>query len=515
MKTIWNTKSENTKHSTYVALVEQVYNEENKPQRYKGTVESMLREFFSKTSKKKYTWKRKTFRALLLQAHSDKCYAVLRNYNYVKVLHNISSFGNKLVRPVEAWENKRLDPTEQISSLITHCFAKYEAPKFLENTFYGFNNLHMLWYVQLGKGASVLSLSQFPVTFTHKMAHVFRSAPPYFYVNQAIRYAQAVGFGAKEAAAKVIAHSDLANTNENHEVFWSSVVQFFAKVECLESNEINHIQEYLAVKYYEDQSFSMKGRTFNALLNQANEWHRKKHFENGNVLQWEASGIPPLFIEEELNGCKVVYKTIELKNSYELYEEGEAMKHCVADYDDDCFNKQSAIFSLQKEVMGQPAERLATLEIGLPDRHIVQAKAKYNEEPCSKALTLIDSWVNNESVKRYSQTVAHVAQVQEPYEPVVYQRLAEREQMNNYNWDANIVWIIKLIFWIFYILFVVTRSYKSQSNNYSVSPQAWHEWELETPKIDSILKASYQVNWPDDSLKINLKVLEEKWQNLN
>lgn len=509
METIWNIKKEKGKFSAYLALVEKIYKEDNHPQRYNGTVESMLREFFSKTSKKKYTWKRRTFRDLLLHAYNQKCYAVLRDYNYVLALHNISSFGNKLVRPVEAWENTSLEPTEQVSSLIKHCIAKYEAPKFLENAFYGFNNLHMLWYVQLGKGVSVLSLSQFPVAFTYRMAHIFRNAPSYFFVNQAIRYAQAAGFGAKKEAARVIAYSDLAHTNQNHEAFWSSVVQFFAKVECLEINEINHILEYLAVKYYEDQTFTMKGRTFNGLLNQANEWHRKKHFENGNVLQWEASGIAPLYIEEELNGCKVVYKTIELRNSYELYEEGEVMGHCVADYDNDCFKKQSAIFSLQKEVMGQAAERLATLEIGLPDRHIIQAKAKYNEDPCLKAMALIDNWVNSESVKRYSQTVANAGQAQEPYQPVAYQRLVEREQMNNYDWDVNMVWVIRVIFWILYIIFIITRTSNSQSNSYSFDQKVFYELEFKTPKIDSILEASYKFNWPEDSLSIKLKALEK------
>lgn len=450
MEPICNTQNRNIKHSSFIALVEKIYNEDNKPQRYKGTTESMLREFFSKTSKKKYTWKRETFKNLLIHVYNQKAYAVLRNYYSIQILHNISGFGNKLVRPIKDWQNKFFVHTEQVSSLIQHCFAAYETPKFMESAFRNQNNLHMLWYVQLGSGKSVKSLSSLPVHLTSKMAYIFRTVPEHFSVNRALRYAQAKGLGATDKAADVIAASDLMIIKPEHEAFWYTVVQFFVKVECLSSDEIDHIVEYLEVKYSENKAFSMKGRTFNALLNQANQWHRKKHFENAKVLNWKASGIPALYVEEEVDGMKIVYKTIEIQNSFELYKEGEEMRHCVADYDEDCYEYQSAIFSLQKEVLGQPAERLATIEVGLPDLNIVQAKAKYNEEPCMKTVEMIDNWINSSTIKKNTSTID-----QQEYQPIVYQRMVEREQMRTQNLD--IVWVFRLIFWLLYALYVINK----------------------------------------------------------
>jgi len=108
MKT-WNTENKENQHSAYITLVEKIYNENNKPTHYKGTVETMLREFFSKTSKKKYTWKREVFKRLLIHLYNQKCYALLRNYSYVAVLHNMSGFGDKIVRNIEDWKNEDLE----------------------------------------------------------------------------------------------------------------------------------------------------------------------------------------------------------------------------------------------------------------------------------------------------------------------------------------------------------------------------------------------------------------------
>ena len=240
MKTNWNTKNINIRENSYLKLVEKIEKSDNKSTRYKGTIESMLLEFFGKTSKKKYMWKRATFKRLLIHVYNQKSYALLRDYNSVEVLHNISAFGNQLVRSIEDWERKSLDKEEQLRSLIRHCFAKYETPIFLENTFFGIDKKFMLWYIQLGKGKSVKDLSQMPISLTNKMAHKFKNAPSYFEANQALRFAQALGFGATMKTAKSIGFSELANINKSEEKFWTTVVEFFAKEKALSlEDEIN------------------------------------------------------------------------------------------------------------------------------------------------------------------------------------------------------------------------------------------------------------------------------------
>ncbi len=405
----------------------------------------MLREYFSKTSKIKYTWKRETFKKLLIHLHKQKCYAILRNYHYVGVLHNMSSFGDKLVRDIETWENIFLQEQDQLSDLIKHCFALYNTPEFLENAFYSNDKTHMIWYVQLGSGKSVKELSQMPVFLTKKMAHEFRKAPDFLSVEQALRYAQALGFGASKEVAETISLSRMSTIRNDQEHFWATVVQFISREKELNIIDVDLMVDYLAFKYREDRSISMRNRTFSALLSQSNEWHRKVYFKRkGEVLAWNPSGIKPLYLEEIMDDRKVTYKTVELLNSVELYEEGLEMKHCVSEYDKDCNDGICSIFSLQQEIDGEPSKRLVTLEIGLSNYELVEAKAKYNEEPDRRISEMINTWINNSEVqKKRSATCEMPLQVQEG--------IQERRGIN-IPYDEIAV-LVKLIFWALYFLF--------------------------------------------------------------
>ncbi len=454
MKTNWEIKNKNIEKGSYVKLVERIYNEKNQPTRYKGTIESMLREFFSKTSKKRHIWKRDVFKKLLIQLYNQKCYALLRNYNNVEVLHNISGFGDRIKRDIEGWRKDSIEEAELLSSIIKYCFALYETPKFLEQSFFINNKKQMLWYIQLGKGKSVKSLPNMPINLTVKMAHEFRNITCIMSVNAALRYAQALGFGASTKTAKIIAFSRLSIFREAQEDFWTSVVQFFSKEENLNTNELNEVVDYLAYKYRENQSYSIKNRTLDVLLNQTQEWHRNVYLkEKGDVFSWKSSGIKHLRIEENVEGKTVVYKTEELLNSGDLYDEGNEMQHCVSEYAEDCDEGRCSIFSLRREVEGEPMKRLATVEIELPSFEIVQAKAKCNQEIDSKSVELINLWISNSQVRRKREMG-----YERPYQPqnqerTAHARLIERRQMSgNEAGDYNLVLILKVIFWIAYLI---------------------------------------------------------------
>ncbi|MEO9571848.1 MAG: PcfJ domain-containing protein [Polaribacter sp.] len=443
MKTNWKTQNINIRENSFLKLVEKIDKSNNKSTRYKGTIETMLLEFFGKTSKKKYIWKRATFKRLLIHAYNQKCYGLLRDYKSVEVLHNISSFGNQLVRNIESWERKGFDKEEQLRSLIRHSFAIYETPVFLENTFFEVDKKFMLWYLQLGKGKSVKELSQMPIRLTSKMAHEFKNAPNYFEPNQTLRFVQALGFGASFKTAKLIGFSKLSNINESEEKFWETVVHFFSKETNIDGKELDKILEFLMFKYRENKKFSMKNRKQRALLQQALEWEKNVYASNiGEILRWEASGITPLYQEKTENGKKVVYKTVELLNSIALFDEGNAMHHCVAEYDEDCSEGVSTIFSLQRVSENKLTERLATIEVGLSEKKIIEAKAKFNEEPNEKSIQMIDLWVNNSQIKGSYDVVE--------YEN--YMNGAAIENANHVNTDENFDTIVRIVFWIIFFI---------------------------------------------------------------
>ncbi|MEM7187370.1 MAG: PcfJ domain-containing protein [Bacteroidota bacterium] len=440
------TNSNRNLRRTYIAMVERICEEPNQPMRYKGTLESMLYEFFSQTSRSKYLWKRETFRRLLVHLYEQRCYALLRTYASVRVLHNISCFGDRLVRPVEDWESELGSERDQLRSLMRHCFAQYETPRFMETAFLRTQKLYMLWYVQMGKGRSVKQLSRLPIAFTSKMAHHFRNAPDYVSVPQALRYAQAMGYGATVQTARSLAFSRLAIVDNDQEVFWSTVIQFFARQNELQVNELNNVLDYVAHRFREDNGFSMRNRTLNALLRQSQAWHRQTYINhNGRFVRWDSSGIQPLYVEEFDNDTKVVYRTVELLDSVALFEEGYAMQHCVAEYDLDCRDGRSSIFSLQREMEGEPVKRLATLEVELPTFQLVQAQAKCNTPLDTKARELVDLWITRSLVVP-AQRARHPV----PNGQAVAVRRIHRPREQDI--ESELFVIVKVIFWLLYLL---------------------------------------------------------------
>jgi len=210
------------------------------------------------------------------------------------------------------------------------------------------------------------------------------------------------------------------------------------------------IVDYLTYKYREDQSFSMKNKTLAGLIKQTQEWHQSVYVNReGEVLSWSSSGLKPLYVEEFVNNKKVIYRTIELLNSIELYNEGNEMQHCVSEYDNECKGGISSIFSLQREIEGEPIKRLVTLEIGLPNYEIVQAKAKCNQEPNCKSNELINLWINNSKVRRKKEMAYEI-----PIQQQINVRAMEQRHITEQQ-DYNSIWIGKLIFWILYFILKV------------------------------------------------------------
>src|SRR5690606_1010019 len=129
--------------------------------------------------------------------------------------------------------------------------------------------------IQMGRGDSIKKLSGFPVAFTGKMAHEFRNTPSDMSVNKAIRRAQALGFGAEKQRAELIAWSALSDSFEN-EAFRTELMKFFATAKGEISLDVfQTVLEYVFYMRAQNAAFTMKGRTWDALLRQAVEWERE------------------------------------------------------------------------------------------------------------------------------------------------------------------------------------------------------------------------------------------------
>ena len=426
METLYNTQAPEVtttskNKSKYILLVEKIYHAENKPQENRGTVESFLWSSFSKMSKTRHTWKRATFKDLLILMHTQRCYKILRSPLYIQVLANISTFGLKIVRPIEMWQRPSFEPEEQLEDLIDYCFAKYPTPVFLISSFYESSLRYQLWYVQLGSGKSVKSLSGLPDKFTSKMMHEFRNTPKGFSVSEALVHAQALGYGASQQTAMELTRSKLPQI-EGNTSFWRSVIQFFSAQKHVTHWDLYKALEYLENRIGRDRYFTMRGRTLEALSRQANEWYQEmqKMRNDANYLSWFPSGVKEMQKEVEKDGKKVVYIAKELLTSDDLHEEGHEMNHCVADYIDDCYAMDTSIFSLRKQE-GDTFKRLATIEINPRTLEILQAEGNCNTELSSEATMALDYWKNILGIKE--KTIL----VQEQYIPQNLPRQIQNE----------------------------------------------------------------------------------------
>jgi hypothetical protein len=381
----------------FEVMVQRLYMEESGVHANESTIEGVIRMHFAQLGTT-HEWKRETFFRLLMHLSTKRCYAVLRNPAFIEVLAHMSAFGTKMVRPVEDWVKDSLTAEGQLASMIRHCFAKYDVPQFMEYVFASGNTVHMFWYIQLGRGDSVQKLAAFPVQFTNKMAHAFRETPAQYTVEQAIRRAQAIGFGANAQTAEAIAWSATIEEIVNAG-FRAAVISFIAKVkETPAFDRLQQVIEFLAAMHVADNAYSLRGRTWVSVSRQAAEYHaelaKKKAAESFS--DWVRSTIKDYEVEKESG----IFKIVQLDTSEALYEEGHEMSHCVAEYAYDCTEGGVAIFSLRRFAADEENfERLATIEVQLAYKEIVQAKAEYNEMISEEANDLILEWAKAEGLK--------------------------------------------------------------------------------------------------------------------
>ena len=360
------------------------------------TIEGVITAHFSGMSLNRGAWQRETFKRLLLHLYTCRCYTLLKGPDYIQVLANVSAFGLKMVREIETWEKTGDTPEEQLESLIAHCFAHYEVPAFMVQVFGGESRIQMLWYIQLGRGCSVRQLSAFPVAFTGMMEYKFRETPVGYTLAQAIRKAQALGYGATGDMAETLAWTAWGSEFAN-ESFRAEVVRFLARVrEIVRFDVLADVLAYLDAAYEENPRYSMKGRTWRALVRQTAEWQRERarKLDAEDYREWDIATIRDYRAE---NGS-VVYTIEQLKNSDALYNEGWEMSHCVAEYAWECEIGESAIFSLRKYSEENLYDILATIQVLLECKTIVQAKAAHNGTICDEAAMLIAQWAEAEQL---------------------------------------------------------------------------------------------------------------------
>jgi hypothetical protein len=249
------------------------------------------------------------------------------------------------------------------------------------------------------------------------MAHLFTQAPHHYSAVAALRWAQVRGLGGSQALARAVVGTRLGKVLENEE-FWESVLYFFVNHPGLDLTQVGPVVDFLQHQRFEWKEgvspegvfgkqppprpdYSMKGRTVASILRQVEEWHKELGRETN---QPSISWLPSPFKEfrliqgEETLGNRRVWTITEILTSRALFLEGQAMRHCVATYKEQCLRRQVSIWSMQVETE-RGRNRALTIEVDIPKRMICQVRGKCNRLPSAKEQAIVEGWAAVEGLR--------------------------------------------------------------------------------------------------------------------
>jgi len=395
-------KHNKAKKVLFPAMVERIFEGKERINYESNSLAYIIENHFIALSKKKNPSRRKAFRDILIHLYKKRCTRLLRNEDFLRVIYQVARFNSFIVRDIETWKRNSHNAEKQLKSIIKHCFVKYEVPAFMYGAWLDNNNKHIGWFIDLGRGQSVKSLSKVPVRLTKKGAHQFLQAPAGFTIEMALRRAQALAFGTDELVAERIACSSLSRNDFQHEPFWETVIQFFMKQTMFDFNKMGEIFDYLSDCIHNNADYSIKGRTITSLTRQSDEWHVEQAIHNASMVEmftWTPT-LDSSYIAEKKEAKELKkYRLFELCSSKELIIEGRKMNHCVASYARSCCVKVTSIFSLRCISISKGQEILATIELDIKSQTIVQAKARFNEPITAVAKKIMNDWATHHDLK--------------------------------------------------------------------------------------------------------------------
>jgi hypothetical protein len=304
-------------------------------------------------------------------------------------LLHFARFHEAWLRAPEEWRPETEDVRAQVGSLARHLFARYSLPGFLDAGWLsGFDDqaeAERGWFVHLGQGGKLEAI-EFPVPMTHRAAHHFLQAPEEFGVVAAMRYGQIRSLGGSEALARAVAETFLAEI-QSDEPFWISVLHFLVNHPRFPLSQVGPVLDYVRFRKFGgdgDPSFTMKGRTAEALLRSMQEWHDALARLTGDKKRrtWSPAGFEPLdkVQKDPFSTSTCHWRIVELTDTLSLAEEGRALRHCVRSYADACYKGTTSIWSLRLTFSDNPTpRRLLTIQVNNQRRSLVQVRGNCNQ----------------------------------------------------------------------------------------------------------------------------------------
>lgn len=370
-------------------VILQLYNNEDLSAHFADRRIWKVNDCFSKFSSKSKLNDREILKDTLI--HLNKYSSLILSEDFIRVVFNMVLYRAYWMKDIFDWKPLSKNSSRQMNELAFYLFCQYSVPEFMYKAFYEKEDmLYIIWFMHIGTGKKIKDLTRMPIPFTQKMGHFFLQAPSKFNIQEALRWAQVRGLGGDNRVAERFAYSWLGNKHYDDEVFWEAFIRLVVNGGMFNHDKLTDLIDYVRESKTENMDYSLKGRTLQSLTRQSDEWHKKEILVRGAQI-WNSCGIDGFKIEKKEEAIALE----ELLRSKLLVNEGRAMKHCVGSYISYCKTGRSAIFSMRKYSFGVLKETMATIEVNVVSKRVVQAKAKSNAKISVESKKHLEIWARN------------------------------------------------------------------------------------------------------------------------
>lgn len=332
----------------------------------------------------------------LTEKLEGKCPKWFKDKEFIRALIEVAKYRSGWIRPIEDWKPKAKGEYEKFKELINYLFAQYKYPMFLNHIFfYQQDHFFIKDFIFLVQGGSIKHINS-EIPLTQKMKAEFMKSPDGFRVFEAFRYAQVLCLGGDELLAHRMAYSWLGRNDKRDEILWEAFIRIVIAGGMFNHDKIGELIDYVRNEVNQNPAYSLKGRTLQSLMRQSDTWHNtmNKEQRKQGLIVWKSSNFETFEIEDGKCEDDAKLKMIELLSNRELADEGKKMNHCVGSYTYCCERGKTKIVSLRKYHFGLETDRLATIELDMQSKRVVQAKYRYNKPITEKALSFLHKWAN-------------------------------------------------------------------------------------------------------------------------
>ena len=331
----------------------------------------------------------------------------------------IHTYRDYWIKRPDTWINRHKTKNKDTLriDMIRHVFGIYSCPRFLENVWLPSENDNtqrrawnrtpretrkdqsefISWYLAVAQGKSLYKECTKGI-LSKKETHMFLSAPSEFNVKQNIWWARAFSESNGDVGlAGKIARSNLVYKDFKNE-FWISVMRFFVRFPTTIA-EMNDLMDYFVFMLEENENYSLKGRSLEAVRKQCEVWHRflnKQKTIGGGT--WEGCPLDDWMYVQGKDENKIHWFMRQIKTGNDLLKEGQAMRHCVASYKRMCMEGRTSIWSLSSKDYADNFKRNLTIEMN-GNYEVVQVRGYANRAARANEQAIVDRWCREHDLR--------------------------------------------------------------------------------------------------------------------